>query len=93
MAAMAVKAHKQKRSSEPPRKLFLHGKIRFKNEEWAGFRDAVGDATNLVGVRIKDERDFKLYWDGDLPVLHGLAYVRDIRTRSSPGTGFRRRTC
>lgn len=80
LVAMAVKAYKQKRDNEPPRELFLHGKVRFNDEEWEGFRDAVGDATNLVGVRIKDERDFKLYRGGELPVLRGLAYVRDERT-------------
>ena len=44
-------------------------------------KDAVGDATNLVGVRIRGyECDFKLYRDGDLPAPRGLAYVRDRHT-------------
>lgn len=80
LVEVAVKSYKGKRNNEPPKELFLHGKVRFNDEEWAGFRDAVGDATNLVGVRIRDERDFKLYRDGDLPAIRGLAYVRDRHT-------------
>jgi hypothetical protein len=80
LVALAVKSYKQKRDNEPPRELFLHGKVRFNDEEWAGFKDAVGKETSLVGVRIRDDRDFKLYRCGDLPVLRGLAYVRDERT-------------
>jgi hypothetical protein len=80
LVEVAVKSYKGKRDNEPPKELFLHGKVRFNDEEWTGFKDAVGDATNLVGVRIRDERDFKLYRDGDLPALRGLAYVRDRHT-------------
>ena len=36
--------------------------------------------TNLVGVRIQDSRDIKLYRQAQHPVLRGLAYIRDERT-------------
>ena len=65
---------------KPPNELFIHGKVRFNDEEWQGFREAVHPTTNVVGVRISDERDLKLYRKGKLPVLRGLAYVRDERT-------------
>ena len=71
----------EKLHGRPPRELFLHGRARFSDEEWGGFRDAItGTATQLVGVRIRDETDFKLYRLGDHPVLRGLAYIRDERT-------------
>lgn len=65
---------------EPPNELFLHGKVRFEEEEWFGFQDAVGASTNLVGVRIRHTNDLKLFRKGDMPILRGLAYIRDRRT-------------
>lgn len=88
LVEVAVKSYKSKRDNEPPKELFLHGKVRFNDEEWAGFKDAVDESTNLVGVRIRDERDFKLYRDGDLPALRGLAYVRDRHTAYLWTKGF-----
>lgn len=80
LVALAVKFYMQKKNNEAPKELFLHGKVRFNDEEWGGFREAVGESTNLVGVRIRDERDIKLYRNGDHPFLRGLAYIRDERT-------------
>lgn len=64
----------------PPKELFLHGKVRFEQEEWQGFQSAVDSSTNLVGVRIRHTNDLKLFRKGDLAALRGLAYVRDDRT-------------
>jgi hypothetical protein len=58
----------------PPKELFIHGKTRFDEDEWRGFQDAVSAETNLVGVRIKDARDLKLYTPGSRPVLRGTSY-------------------
>lgn len=80
LVTLAIKSYKQKKDGKPPKELFLHGKVRFNDEEWAGFREVVGKSTNLVGVRIRDERDIKLYRNGEHPILRGLAYVRDERT-------------
>ena len=60
--------------NSPPKELFIHGKTRFNDEEWKGFSDAVSQETNLVGVRIKDATDLKLYSPGNMPVLRGTAY-------------------
>lgn len=57
--------------------LFIHGKVRFDEEEWRGFRDAVGPETTVVGVRTTDERDLKLYRKSKMPALRGLAWIRD----------------
>lgn len=59
-----------------PKELFLHGKTYFNDEEWAGFCAAVPAETNLVGVRISDARDFKLYRFGSHPIIRGTAYLR-----------------
>ena len=80
LVKLAVKSYKQKKDKQPPKELFIHGKVRFNDEEWSGFREGVDSSTNLVGVRIRDERDLKLYRNGEHPILRGLAYVRDERT-------------
>ena len=58
-------------NGNPPKELFIHGKTRFDEDEWKGFRDAVPQETNLVGVRIKDAADFKLFTPVEMPVLRG----------------------
>jgi hypothetical protein len=83
----AVKTYSEKLGN-PPKELFLHGKVRFDNDEWLGFRDAVSDSTNIVGIRIRDDKDLKLYRKGKYPVLRGLAYVRDERTSFLWTEGF-----
>jgi hypothetical protein len=80
LVTLAIKSYKQKKDNQPPKELFIHGKVRFNDEEWAGFREGIDSATNLVGVRIRDERDIKLYRTGEHPILRGLAYIRDERT-------------
>jgi hypothetical protein len=57
-----------------PTELFVHGRTRFSDAEWAGFRSAVPQATNLVGVRIVRSHDMKLFRPGTMPVLRGSTY-------------------
>ena len=83
----AVKTYMEK-WGESPKELFLHGKVRFDGEEWRGFSDAVGTSTNVVGIRIRDDKDLKLYRKGKYPILRGLAYVRDERTAFLWTKGF-----
>ena len=60
-----------------PTELFIHGKTRFNDEEWDGFREAVPKETKLVGVRIRDDRGVKLYGMGREPVLRGTALTQN----------------
>jgi len=73
LITMVVETYVREHKS-PPKELFIHGKTRFNDEEWKGFRDAVTQETNLVGVRIKDATDLKLYSPANMPVLRGTAY-------------------
>lgn len=75
----ALRIYERERG-ELPKELFIHGKVRFDDEEWEGFKEGVDSSTTLVGVRIKPDNDFKLYRKGNHPVLRGLAYIRDERT-------------
>lgn len=72
----AVTSYRDK-FGESPRELFIHGKVNFNDEEWQGFTKAIdAKKTNLVGVQIYNENNFKLYRKGTRPVLRGTAYIR-----------------
>ena len=68
---LAIKSY-IKKAGGPPKEMFIHGKVRFEAKEWAGFRDAVGTDTNIVGVQIREEKNLKLYRKGQNPVLRGF---------------------
>lgn len=87
LVELAIRSYKDKRGSLPS-ELFLHGKVRFNDEEWRGFQEAVDATTNLVGVRLRPDSDLKLYRKGKHTVLRGLAYVRDERTAYLWTKGF-----
>ncbi len=57
-----------------PTELFIHGRTRFNDAEWAGFRSAAPATTNLVGVRIVRSQEMKLFRPGSTPVLRGSIY-------------------
>jgi hypothetical protein len=87
LVGLAVESYRYYRK-ESPRELFLHGKVRFEQDEWMGFSDAVDASTNLVGVRIHNENNFKLFKKGTHAALRGLAYIRDERTAYLWTKGF-----
>lgn len=74
LMSLVVEAY-QDRHGSPPTELFIHGKTRFNDGEWEGFRSVVPNETNLVGVRIRQTSDLKLYRPGQMPVLRGTAYL------------------
>jgi hypothetical protein len=77
LAAQAVRAYSAHSEwHSPPKEMFLHGQTWFGDQEWDGFREGVPSETNLVGVRIREDSDIKLYRCGQNPVLRGLAYLR-----------------
>ncbi len=76
LMGMVIEAY-AKNKGGPPKELFVHGKVLFDDAEWAGFESAVSAATNLVGVRIKNDNTLKLFKNAKTPVLRGLAYVRN----------------
>jgi len=84
----AVTAYKDK-AGVPPKELFIHGKAFFEDDEWGGFVEAVDPSvTNLIGIRIRDEYDFRLYRTGTHPVLRGTAYARGRRSAYFWTRGF-----
>lgn len=60
----------------PPSELFIHGKARFDEAEWKGFRSAVPSSTQLAGIRIRRSMNTRLYREvGTTPVLRGVATI------------------
>jgi hypothetical protein len=76
---LAVDSYRKKKG-KAPKELFIHGKVRFSKAEWRGFIEGIDSSTNLVGIRIRDYKDLKLYRKGKQCILRGLAYIRDKRT-------------
>jgi hypothetical protein len=68
-----VRSYVEEHHKEPA-ELFIHGRTRFNDAEWAGFSAAVPQNTHLVGVRIVRSQDMKLFRPGSMPVLRGTTY-------------------
>jgi hypothetical protein len=87
VVGLAVESYKHNKG-KAPKELFIHGKVRFDQDEWNGFRDAVDQETNIVGIRIRKENDLKIFTKGRHAALRGLSYVRDERTAFLWTKGF-----
>lgn len=78
--SQVIDAFKKSNTDIHPEQLFIHGKTFFDDDEWAGFNDAIKEASHpieLIGVRIRNERDLKLFRSsGDFPILRGSAFIR-----------------
>ena len=75
-------------NGKEPEELFIHGRTRFNDAEWAGFRSAVPTSTNLVGVRIVRSQEMKLFRPGATPVLRGTTYRLSNRQALLWTSGF-----
>ena len=73
---MAVSSYEE-RAGRPPVQVFVHGKVRFADAEWAGFVEGAGTASEVVGIYMRESHDLKLFRKGEYPALRGLAYLRD----------------
>jgi hypothetical protein len=81
LGQMVIESYKRKsKDGKPPREVFIHGRVRFESDEWAGFEEAAGSDTNIVGVRIRHEQNLKMYRQGQNPILRGLAHIRGKRS-------------
>lgn len=77
LVRQVVEAYEQAHGSAPD-ELFIHGRTRFNDDEWRGFRNAAPAGTKMSGVRIHPISGLKLYRpESEHPVMRGLAYVED----------------
>ena len=64
LLAKALSTYYSNNGKKYPREVFIHGRARFNQNEWEGFREAVeevSDDTNLVGVVIKPSNKLKIF--------------------------------
>lgn len=73
---------------KPPAELFLHGRTRFADPEWDGFKAGVPASTSIVGIRITRSEEMKLFRPGRTPVLRGTAYRTNRKRALLWTTGF-----
>jgi hypothetical protein len=76
LMSLVVEAYRKSHGGEAPKELFIHGKTRFSDEEWAGFKETVPEETNVVCVRIREDSGMKLYRHGTMNVPRGLGWVK-----------------
>jgi hypothetical protein len=71
-----IKSYKDNHDNVAPRELFIHGRTRFDDREFSGFKRGAGDGTSVVTIRIRDDRGLKLFRLGEYPVMRGtVLYV------------------
>ena len=58
-------------TNQYPEEIFIHGRTKFNDEEWSGFTEAADGKSHVIGIRIRDDRTFKLYRDGTYCVPRG----------------------
>lgn len=87
LARVVIEEYERKHGGRPA-ELFIHGRIAFSDEEWAGFESAVDARTNLVGVRIRQTDELKAFTPGDMPLLRGHAFVLGRRKAYLWSNGF-----
>lgn len=64
---------------KPPVEVFIHGRSRFDENEWAGFVSACPEGTNIVGIRIRKSEDLKLYRLAKQPAIRGTYFSETDR--------------
>lgn len=84
---MGITSYKEK-TGRAPAEVFLHGKVRFNDYEWQGFFEGASPETKLVGVRIREDNDFRLFRTSDYPVLRGMALMLDEKSAHLWTKGF-----
>jgi hypothetical protein len=83
-----VQGYKAKHG-RPPSHLFIHGRHRFSDDEWEGFSSAVPSETQLVGVRIKQQDNVRLFRPtASTPVLRGTSLTVGKRSGFLWARGF-----
>lgn len=59
--------------------IFIHARTHFNDDEWEGFREVAEGKSKIIGVRIRDDRVFKLYRDYAYCVPRGTVLRIDER--------------
>nr|WP_281720594.1 hypothetical protein [Nitrosomonas nitrosa] len=78
----------------PPKEIFIHGKTRFMDEEWRGFKAGAGEVKDISAVQIQKSKDIKLFREktdvseGSLNLLRGTTFLVNDRSAYLWTSGF-----
>lgn len=78
----------QEKNGTIPEELFIHSKTYFNDDEWEGFEEALKNKAKIVGVRIRDDRTFKIFRDYRYPILRGSVLELDSKFAFLWSKGF-----
>jgi hypothetical protein len=86
----AIESYAEDHNRTPPAEIFIHGGVRFNDEEWAGFSEvAAKHGTRVTGVRIRRVyNSMKLFRRGTKPVARGTAWKISDRKAYLWTSGF-----
>lgn len=65
------------RFGEYPQEIFIHARTFFDDAEWEGFEEAVEGKSKIVGIRIRENNNFKLYRNHSYCVPRGTVMLYD----------------
>lgn len=87
---LAVSSYADEHGGKPPTEIFIHGTVRFSEDEWTGFSEvAAKHDVRVTGVRIRRVyNSIKLFRRGTRPVLRGTALKSSERKAYLWTTGF-----
>lgn len=88
LMSLVVEAYRKAHAGNAPRELFIHGKTRFTEEEWLGFKETVPPETKVACVRIRQDAGMKLYRHGTMNVSRGLGWIKSSRKAYLWSKGF-----
>jgi len=88
LLSQALESFKKENTNTEPTEIFIHGRTYFNDDEWKGFEKAVNEKIKLVGIRIRSEKIFKLFRNGNYPIMRGSAYIKNGRTAFLWTKGF-----
>lgn len=86
LIAEVVESYIQERG-HPPAEVFIHGRVRFSDEEARGFMEGAPDS-EVTCVSIRRSNEMKLYRGGATPVLRGTSYRASQRKAFLWSSGF-----
>jgi len=78
LLSKSLEAFKNKsENNNYPDEIFIHARTYFDDEEWKGFSEAAEGKSRIVGIRIRDDRVFKMYRDFTFPIPRGSTLILD----------------
>lgn len=70
------------------KEVFLHSRSYINSEEFEGYKEACPNDVGLVGIRVRQDKGFKLFREGTRPVIRGTFYRLNEKTGFLWASGF-----